>query len=251
MTVLGSMTGDGLSGKGTLMQDIMKDVQLEVVDDGIYSCLGEADRPSDYDHKAGAYDLVVGNRFYNRIVWGNWPSAYREFCRQALASTPGGLVLDAGCGSLVFTASVYAKADNRLIVLLDRSLGMLARGRDRIRQLRGHVPDNIKFLQGDIFDLPFRDHVFDTVASYGMLHIFDDKAGMLGELERVKRQAGQVSFSSLVGNNALGRKYLEMLRKAGEVAACHSSESLARELSATPFRYEIDTIGNMVYGRSA
>jgi hypothetical protein len=39
VTVLGSMTGDGLSGKGTLMQDIMKDAQLEEVDDGIYSCL--------------------------------------------------------------------------------------------------------------------------------------------------------------------------------------------------------------------
>lgn len=233
------------------MEDIMKDVQLEEVDEGIFSCLGKDERESDYDTKVGVYDFVVGNRFYNRIVWGNWPSNYRAFCTQALASTRGGMYLDAGCGSLVFTAGVYAEASNKRVVLLDRSLGMLARGRDRIRQLRGSVPGNIRFLQGDIFDLPFHDHVFDAVASYGMLHIFDDKAGMLAELERVKRHGGHVFFSSLVGNNALGRTYLEMLRKAGEVAACHSSESLARELSATPFKYEIDTIGNMAYGRSA
>lgn len=233
------------------MENIMKDVQLEEVDDGIFSCLDKAERRSDYDSKVGAYDLVVGNRFYNRIVWGNWPSDYREFCRQVLASTPGGIYLDAGCGSLVFTASVYSEASNRLIVLLDRSLGMLARGRGRIRQLKGSVPDNIRFLQGDIFDLPFREQVFDTVASYGVLHIFDDKTGMLAEMERVKRPGGHVFFSSLAGNNALGRKYLEMLRKAGEVAECHSSESLARALSAMSFKYEINTIGNMAYGRSA
>jgi ubiquinone/menaquinone biosynthesis C-methylase UbiE len=236
---------------GDLMKGLMKDVQLDEVDEGIFSCLGKAERQSDYDSKVGAYDLVVGNRFYNRIVWGNWPANYRDFCRQALASTPGGIYLDAGCGSLVFTASVYAEADNKLIVLMDRSLGMLARGRDRIRKLRGSVPDNIRFLQGSIFDLPFREHVFDSVASYGVLHIFDDKTGMLGEMERVKRNSGQLFFSSLVGNNALGRKYLEILKKAGEVAECHSSESLARMLSATPFRYRIDTIGNMAYGRSA
>lgn len=228
----------------------MKDVQLEEVDEGIFSCLGKADRRSDYDKKVGAYDFIVGNRFYNRIVWGNWPSEYREFCRQALASTPGGTYLDAGCGSLVFTASLYSEASNKLIVLLDRSLGMLTKGRDRIRQLKGRVPDNIKFLQGDIFDLPFRDQVFDTVASYGVLHIFDDKTGMLAEMERVKQPGGHIFFSSLAGNNTLGRHYLEMLRKAGEVAECHSSESLARALSAMPFQYGINTIGNMAYGRS-
>jgi ubiquinone/menaquinone biosynthesis C-methylase UbiE len=124
-------------------------------------------------------------------------------------------------------------------------------GRDRIRQLKGHVPDNIRFLQGDIFDLPFRERIFDAVASYGVLHIFDDKAGMLAEMERVKRHGGHVFFSSLAGNNALGRRYLEILRKAGEVAACHSSESLARALSAMPLKYEINGTGNMAYGRSA
>lgn len=230
------------------MENIMKDVQLEEVDEGIFSCIDRVERQSDYDKKVDAYDFIVGNPLYNKIVWGNWPSNYREFCKQSLASTPGGMYLDAGCGSLVFTASVYSEARNKLIVLLDRSIGMLSRGRDRIKKLKGCVPDNIKFLQGDIFDLPFYDRAFDTVASYGMLHIFDDKTGMLAEMERVKRHDGHVFFSSLAGNNALGRKYLEMLKKAGEVAELHSSESLAHALSVMPFKYDINTIGNMAYG---
>lgn len=233
------------------VQALMRDVPLEEVGDGIFSCLPPAQRHSDYDTKVRAYDLLVGNRYYNRLVWGNWPSRYRAFCQEALSSSPGGIYLDAGCGSLVFTADVYARADNTRIVLLDRSLGMLARGRDRIRQLAGRVPENVTFLQGDICDLPFHDHVFDTVASYGVLHVFADQAGMLAELERVRRPVGKTFFSSLVGNNALGRRYLALLQRAGEVGVCHTSASLAGALAATPFRYDLDTVGNMAYGRSA
>ena len=166
-------------------------------------------------------------------------------------SKPGGAFLDAGCGSLVFTAKAYLEANNKWIVLLDRSIGMLRKGRARIKKLAGVVPKNVVFMQGDIFHLPFRDGVFDTVASFGVLHIFDEKVSLLVELERVKRAQGQVFFSSLVGNNALGRNYLQILRKSGEVATCHSSEALSSLLSSLPFEYKLATLGNMAYGKSA
>lgn len=226
----------------------MRNVPLEEVDDGIFSCLPPAQRHSDYDSKVRGYDLLVGNRYYNRLVWGNWPSRYRAFCEEALASSRAGFYLDAGCGSLVFTADVYARAHDTRIVLLDRSLGMLARGRDRIRARAGRTADNITFLQGDIFDLPFHDQVFDSVASYGVLHVFDDQAGMLAELTRVKRPGGKLFCSSLVGNNALGRKYLGLLKNAGEVATCQTSASLAAALGET-FKLSIESVGNMAYAR--
>lgn len=232
------------------MLDLIKNVAFEEVDDAIYSCLPADARASDYDDKARAYDWVVGNRFYNRIVWGNWPSRYRAFCEQALASADGPY-LDAGCGSLVFTADVYAQAAARPIVLLDRSLGMLRRGRDRIRRHLGRVPEHIRFVQGDIFDLPFRDGVFKVVASYGVLHVFTDPAGMLAELERVRSPAGKTHLSSLVGNDALGRRYLALLQRAGEVGVCHTTASLADALAATPFAYRVDAVGNMAYVQSA
>lgn len=230
------------------LQALMRDVALEEVDDGIFSCLPPAQRHSDYDSKVRGYDLLVGNRYYNRLVWGNWPSRYRAFCREALAGSRGGTYLDAGCGSLVFTADVYTQADNTRIVLLDRSLGMLAKGRDRIRARAGRGADNITFLQGDIFDLPFRDQVFDAVASYGVLHVFDDQAGMLDEMTRVRRPGGKRFFSSLVGNNALGMKYLELLKKAGEVATCQTSDALAARIGET-FKLSIESVGNVAYAR--
>jgi ubiquinone/menaquinone biosynthesis C-methylase UbiE len=234
-----------------VIEFLLKDVKLVEVDEGIFSCLALNERQSDYDKKVAAYDLVVGNAFYNRFIWGNWPFNYDVFCREALASKPDGVFLDAGCGSLVFTSDAYAKANNALIVLLDRSIGMLRKGRARIKTRCGGVPKNIVFIQGDIFDLPFRDAIFDTVASFGVLHLFEEKIRFLAELERVKKHSGQVFFSSLVGNNALGRRYLEILRKAGEVADCHSSQTLISQLSSSPFDYTLTTIGNMAYGKSA
>lgn len=230
---------------------LKNNIELEEVDEAIFSCLGRNERQSDYDKKVNSYDLIVGNAFYNRVVWGNWPSNYANFCRQALVSSSNGIFLDAGCGSLVFTADEYATADNKLIVLLDRSIGMLRKGRERIKKRRGGIPKNIVFLQGDIFSLPFLDTAFDTVASFGVLHMFEEKIALLAELERVTKCSGQIFFSSLVGNNALGRKYLGILRKAGEVTTCYSSQALISQLSSSPFEYKLSTIGNMAYGRSA
>ncbi len=234
-----------------MIEFVLKDVRLDEVEEGIYSCLDPNERQSDYDRKVAAYDLVVGNAFYNRLVWGNWPSNYDDFCREALASTPDGIFLDAGCGSLVFTSDAYAEANNALIVLLDRSIGMLRKGRARIKRRCGGVPKNIVFIQGDIFDLPFHDAIFDAVASFGVLHIFEEKIRFLAELERVRKDSGRVFFSSLVANTALGKRYFEILRRAGEVADCDSSQSLFSQLSASPFDYELTTVGNMAYGKSA
>lgn len=232
------------------MEEIWNGTPLEEVAEGVFSSLGKSERGSSYDGKVRAYDLLIGNRFYNRLVWGNWPSQYAGFCREALASARGGTYLDAGCGSLVFTADVYATASNRRIVLLDRSIGMLVKARERIRERVGSVPENIHFVQGDIFHLPFKAGVFDAVASFGVLHIFSEKASVLNELERVARSPGRIYFSSLAGNNAFGRRYLEVLKKAGEVAALETSESLGQWLSTRPLSYEVKTVGNMAYARS-
>ena len=82
-------------------------------------------RGAPYDRKAAVYDRVVGARAYNRVIWGTSTTAYRKFASEALASGTGPM-LDAGCGSAVFTAGVYRRA-SRPLVLVDRSIGMLVR----------------------------------------------------------------------------------------------------------------------------
>jgi ubiquinone/menaquinone biosynthesis C-methylase UbiE len=233
-----------------MLKTIIVTTDIEEVEQDIYSCIKPEDRNSEYDNKVKAYDYIVGNAYYNKLIWGNWPANYSHFCTQALLNSKGGLYLDAGCGSLVFTAKEYANADNELIVLLDRSLGMLRKGRERIIKLCGKVPDNIIFLQGDILNLPFLNSAFNTVASFGVLHMFEKKLTVLAELERVRKISGGIYFSCLAGNNLVGKKYLEILKDAGEVASCVTSESLRQQLALWSNDYVLSSIGNMAYGRS-
>ena len=232
------------------LKDILTNVSLEEIEPNIYSVLKEDERASDYDDKVKGYDALIGNGLYNKLIWRNDVANYHDFCVEALNGNPANMVLDAGCGSLVFTAKAYASSTNQQIVLLDRSLGMLRKAKERLEALcEGKVPEHIVLIQGDIFDLPFVDNAFDVVMSQGLLHMFDDKEKLLTELERVKQESGTIFFTSLVGNNLLAKGYLFLLKKAGEVATVYDSEALASILKRMPFEYKIESIGNMAYMR--
>lgn len=230
-----------------MIETLCNDMFMEEVEEGIYSSIEFSKRASDYDRKVTLYDWLIGNPVYNRVIWGNWPKNYAHFCQEALDEHDNGVVLDAGCGSLVFTAKVYANAANKEIILLDRSLGMLKKAKERLIKLTGKIPNNIVLIQGDIFDLPFKNNVFDTVISVGVLHMFDNKKDLLDELRRVKKKNAKLYMTSLVANNWLGKKYMEELSKAGEVGRVYSSESLKNELDTLGWKVDIQTKGNMVY----
>ena len=132
-----------------MLENLLKQNNLEFLPSGIYSAIEKENRISDYDEKVKGYDALIGNGIYNKIIWGNSVKNYHSFCQDALDTASDGVVLDAGCGSLVFTAEVYAKSTNKQIILLDRSLGMLERAKERLIELCGEVPKHIVLMQGD------------------------------------------------------------------------------------------------------
>ena len=222
-------------------------VVLREVEDAIFSVLPAQQAAHPYDNKVVFYDALIGNRFYNRLVWGNWPDNYRAFCRGGLATCRDGLVLDVGCGSLVFTAPVYAGYRDRPVVLLDRSLGMLRKAKERLIDRVGAVPDNFVLMQGDALDLPFHDAAFSTVFSFGMLHIFENLEDFAGELLRVKSYQGGFYATCLAAINGFSRKYLNALQQAGEVGIVCDDGELQRRLSVIDQGLRITTTGNMAY----
>lgn len=201
---------------------------VRAVSEGMWSALPDDASVERYDRRAAAYDAVVGSRLYNRLLWGSSPSAYASFAALAIRSGPGPM-LDAGCGSLVFTARMYAEA-NRPIVLLDRSIGMLEAARDRLRASDGTLPAHIALLQADLLDLPFTSECFSTVLSMGMLHLFENVEGVASTLARTVTPGGRLFLSSLVSSTWIGRRYLSLLHRAGEVAAPRSQEQLVGAL---------------------
>ena len=230
-----------------MLNSILQNAAPVEVSEGIFSVLDESRQQTSFDRRVLGYDALVGNRFYNKLLWGNWPSTYHKFCQSALAQSVDKPVIDVGCGSLVFTANAYAESDNQTIVLLDRSLGMLKRARERLKKIRGSTPDNIAFLQGDVFDLPFADNTFGSIMSAGLLHMYDKKIDILRELERVRDDAGFISLSSVVGNAGIGRKYLTLLEKTGQTGKSDTSDSLNNLLNTMSLDYKLYTQGNVAY----
>lgn len=61
-----------MHGMGSnVIETLLKNTKLEIIEDGILTCLNPDERHSDYDGKVRAYDLIVGNALYNRMVWEN------------------------------------------------------------------------------------------------------------------------------------------------------------------------------------
>ncbi|POH60197.1 class I SAM-dependent methyltransferase [Arthrobacter glacialis] len=203
---------------------IMPGRQLRQLDGGLLTALEPDDRGSAYDGRAAMYDRVIGSRLYNRLVWGSSPATYADFAATAV-NRGHGPMLDVGCGSAVFTAAAYSSTD-RPLILVDRSLGMLARAAERL-DARGIHSGRVAYIQADLFDLPFRPQAFSTVASFGMLHLFEDLAGTMSALKSQVSPGGSLHATSLVGESPIGRRALALLHRSGEVAAPRTEGELA------------------------
>lgn len=197
-----------------LHEVIREDVALNMTEPAIYSPYPPGENTNQYDTMGTIYDRVACNRFYNRLIWGYWPSEYDVLCRSALASSKAGWVLDAGCGSLAFTAKTYIDCSERPIVFLDQSMTLLRMAKEKLIELTGSVPTNMVFLHGDVLSLPFRPKSFRTVISMNVLHALQDVKRMLNELRNVLSDGGTISLTTLVENNRLADRYIHMLGRA-------------------------------------
>jgi ubiquinone/menaquinone biosynthesis C-methylase UbiE len=243
------MAVPAFDGIGSILQP---GCELRLVDGpaeaGIWSALDVDPGAQQYDAIASKYDLVVGNRFYQWLVWGNDLARDEEFARAAACSSKGWW-LDAGCGSLLFTSGVHAES-GRPTVLLDLSIGMLQRARGRLIEHCGRLPEHVVLVQGDVFSLPFRASCFDTALCPGIIHLFEQPAELLESLSGALAPGGSLYLSSLVTDRWLGSRVLALMRRAGEVPNPLSAAELAEIVSGVFDRSPtLDTMGNMAHVR--
>jgi ubiquinone/menaquinone biosynthesis C-methylase UbiE len=232
-----------------LSEIMLPDVTLRLLEPNLYSLYAPGENfLSSYDRKGSLtfYDKVACNRFYNRLVWGYDTADYHTLCRQALSASTAGWVLDAGCGSLAFTAKTYANYSSRPVVFLDQSLKLLTLAKSRLVKPDGRVPDNFVFLHGDVLHLPFKPQSFGTIIAMNLLHVLEDIRGVLEGLINVLRDGGTMAFTTLIENNRCADRYLHMWAKAGEVIPRTAGELLAEfEAIGLPITYRIQ--GNMAF----
>lgn len=112
-----------------------------------------------------------------------------ELVLDFLKPGPGERILDAGCGTGVFTLDLLS-AESR-IVGLDISLPMLCWANKKLEG-RPFQP-----VSGDMNALPFRDGSFDKVVSITALEFIQDGKGVVAELFRVTRRGGVIVVATL------------------------------------------------------
>jgi ubiquinone/menaquinone biosynthesis C-methylase UbiE len=233
-----------------LLEIISEDVKLSCSEPGIYSVYAIGDTPGAYD-SAGAstiYDVVACNRIYNWLMWGYSVKDYSALCEDLLASSSEGWILDLACGSLAFTAEIYANCTNRPIVFLDQSLKLLRKGKSRLEKLKGNISENIFFLHADALQLPFKANIFNTVISLNLLHCLcmDDVKTALKEIKRVLTDGGNSAITTLVQSSRWSNCYLNMLAGSGALIS-RSSEDLLSAFDEMEMQVSHKIKGNLAF----
>ncbi len=221
----------------------MTNENIGLIDDNIFSSLHNI-QGSAYDSKARLYEKLVSLKTYNKIIWGTLPKNYIDFAEKAILNAKGKSI-DIGCGGLIQTASIYANTEQDFI-LLDHSIEMLKTARQRLINLCGKLPDNIKLLQADAFQLPFESGFFDSLVSFGMIHCFENKSAFINETLRVLKSDGSFHFTTMTSDRLTGKLYMNLLRKQKEFGEPLSSKQILNLFEGLK-RLDYYMKGNMIF----
>jgi ubiquinone/menaquinone biosynthesis C-methylase UbiE len=112
-----------------------------------------------------------------------------ELVLDLLKPAPGEIILDAGCGTGVFTVDILSF--NTHVIGIDISIPMLMRA---ARKTTGY---HFQAVLADISHLPFSENVFDRVISVTTLEFIEDAKGALKELFRVTKRGGCIAVATL------------------------------------------------------
>lgn len=154
---------------------------------------------------------------YEKKVWGSQTaslSIFNSYClsvKYGLESIAGvkGKVLDVGCGAGAFTAALKLYRSDLSLVGLDFS--------QRCIQMAKQKHKEIKFVQGNVDQMPFKNESFDAVVSNHLLEHLDEPKAAVVEIYRVLKPKG-VFYSStpLEGNWSSLVRWLSLVPKFRE-----------------------------------
>jgi len=138
-------------------------------------------------------------------LFDEWPEAYDRWFTTPIGSLVrkveaelildllnpgrGEIILDAGCGTGVFTRNILESGSK--VVGLDLSLPMLVQAG---RKLEGYP---FLMVSADILHLPFPEGCFDKVVSVTALEFIEDGKDAVKELFRVTKRGGRIVAATL------------------------------------------------------
>jgi ubiquinone/menaquinone biosynthesis C-methylase UbiE len=112
-----------------------------------------------------------------------------ELIMKLLSPKKSEIILDAGCGTGIFTLDILSSGSK--VIGLDLSLPMLERAE---KKLEGYP---FQIVLADMLHLPFQESFFDKVVSVTALEFIEDGKAAVGELFRVTKRGGLVVVATL------------------------------------------------------
>jgi len=182
-------------------------------------------------------------------LFDDWPEKYERWFATPLGSLvkqvewdlvadflrpgPGDLILDAGCGTGIFTGDMLSCGAR--VVGLDLSLAMLRRAGQKTQG------SPLRLLAADLLRLPFPDHSFPKAVSITALEFIHDGRQAVGELFRVTRKGGTVVAATLNSLSPWAERRREEGRKGHPLFSRAFFRSPAELAALAPAAGEIRT----------
>ncbi len=112
-----------------------------------------------------------------------------ELMLDLLKPKQGEIILDAGCGTGIFTTDILSSGSK--VIGLDISLPMLIQAKNKLKEYPFWI------VLADMLNLPFPESSFDKVVSVTALEFIEDAKGAIGELFRITKRGGCIVVATL------------------------------------------------------
>ncbi|XP_078162772.1 putative methyltransferase At1g78140, chloroplastic isoform X1 [Carex rostrata] len=125
------------------------------------------------------------------FVWAGFPGPKKEFemAKEYLNPTIGGTIVDASCGSGLFSRLFVRSGMFSQVIALDFSENMLRQCSEFVE--KENIPnENLVLVRADISRLPFPSGSIDAVHAGAALHCWPSPASAVAEISRVLRPGG-------------------------------------------------------------
>ncbi len=205
---------------------------------------------SSYHSSKNVYDKIITHqtwwsKLYAKIIWkGADNNLIAQKLLRCIPIDFSGKLLDVPVGTGVFTHQKYSELKNAELFCLDYSEDMLDIAKNRLRG------KNIKPIQGDVGNLPFKDENFDIVFSMNGFHVFPDKDKAFSEVTRVLKKDGLLLASFYIKDKGQLADFVakHILAKKGWLSLPFDNENTIRQRLSKDFSFDfIQCDGSLLY----
>ncbi|EES14971.1 hypothetical protein BDA96_07G133500 [Sorghum bicolor] len=180
------------------------------------------------------------------FIWGGFPGLEREFemAKTYLKPTFGGTIVDASCGSGLFSRLFVKSGLYSLVVALDFSENMLKQCNEYIKQ-ENISDERLALVRADISRLPFVSGSIDAVHAGAAIHCWPSPACAVADISRVLRPGGVFVASTFVADVIppvipvlrIGRPYISQITGNNTFLSEVEFEDLCKACGLVDFKF--------------